>query len=511
MGKALKFIVATACLVWPYFLHADVLFLPPDNLFAHRANVRIDNCIGFLDGDGFDSSVLSELNEEVMAGTLGGDGVGIRVTHQSNAVDGVITRSGTGESIGGGGGGSNCGTGVTGSNSTNIQILVTDQPTPFSLTGSFAGSEFTNLSVRLYLEGGADVFFAEGNNLSFDGTGAFGGELEPGAYRFELLATIGVGGGFPEFIPGANYGFGIELSFQEAQNQPPTANAGDDQAVRVDDIVFLDGTASFDDNTPTDALVYSWSLTSVPTDSAATLLNATTATPSFTVDVAGTYTVELVVADGQGIVSTPDEVMISSDNLAPSADAGPDQLVIVGSTVVLDGSNSSDPENDNLTYFWQFAATPVGSLAVLNNANTPSPSFVVDTEGVYDITLLVSDFVGPGTPDTIVVTAVSAEGFAELQIITANEQVAALTPEDVTSVGNQTALTNFLRQAVVAIQTGDFSEAIKKLEDALARTDGCVLRGAPDGNGPGRDWITSCVDQAVIYDSLSSALSALKQ
>ena len=68
---------------------------------------------------------------------------------------------------------------------------------------------------------------------------------------------------------------------------------------------------------------------------------------------------------------------------------------------------------------------------------------------------------------------------------------------------------NFLMQATVAIQEGDFDEAIDKLEQALARTDGCQLRGTPDGNGPGRDWITDCTAQAAVYASLSSALEAL--
>ena len=36
--------------------------------------------------------------------------------------------------------------------------------------------------------------------------------------------------------------------------------------------------------------------------------------------------------------------------------------------------------------------------------------------------------------------------------------------------------------ALVAIQASDIAAAVNKLEKALARTDGCVLRGSPDGN-----------------------------
>ena len=43
------------------------------------------------------------------------------------------------------------------------------------------------------------------------------------------------------------------------------------------------------------------------------------------------------------VSASPDEVMVSADNLAPTADAGADQLVSVGETAFLDGSGSSDP------------------------------------------------------------------------------------------------------------------------------------------------------------------------
>ena len=62
--------------------------------------------------------------------------------------------------------------------------------------------------------------------------------------------------------------------------------------------------------------------------------------------------------------------------------------------------------------------------------------------------------------------------------------------------------------ALVAIQAGDIAEAVNKLEKALARTDGCVLRGSPDGNG-NRDWITDCSAQFDIYGDLSAAQDVL--
>jgi hypothetical protein len=40
-------------------------------------------------------------------------------------------------------------------------------------------------------------------------------------------------------------------------------------------------------------------------------------------------------------------------NTPPVADAGEDQTVAAGVTVVLDGTNSADADNDQLLYFWR--------------------------------------------------------------------------------------------------------------------------------------------------------------
>ena len=67
-----------------------------------------------------------------------------------------------------------------------------------------------------------------------------------------------------------------------------------------------------------------------------------------------------------------------------------------------------------------------------------------------------------------------------------------------------------------AIQPGgDVENALKKLESAIARTDGCALGGSPDagggggGNPPAKDYINNCADQAVVYPMLLEALAAL--
>ena len=60
---------------------------------------------------------------------------------------------------------------------------------------------------------------------------------------------------------------------------------------------------------------------------------------------------------------------------------------------------------------------PAGSSAILGGASTQNATFVADREGLYVVQLEVSDFIGPGTPDTVALTATTAQGFAEFHIV----------------------------------------------------------------------------------------------
>ncbi|MCH8198169.1 MAG: VCBS repeat-containing protein, partial [Proteobacteria bacterium] len=214
-----------------------------------------------------------------------------------------------------------------------------------------------------------------------------------GTYIFQLIVNDGTLDGAPETVTVTTL------------NSRPVADAGPDQSVIRGNPAQLDGSASNDaDNDP---LTHRWALVSVPAGSAAALSDPAAVSPTLTTDLAGLYVAQLIVSDG-ALDADPDTVVVSATNTAPIADAGPDQVVIAGNIVQLDGSGSSDPDNDPLTFAWSLTTVPAGSTAVLSNPNIVNPTFTADLTGTYVAQLIVDDGFAPSAPDTVTITALQA-------------------------------------------------------------------------------------------------------
>ena len=184
-------------------------------------------------------------------------------------------------------------------------------------------------------------------------------------------------------------------------NAAPMAHAGPDQTARVGATVTLDGGGSTD--TDGNPLTYRWTLTIRPQGSAAALSNATTLRPTFVVDRPGDYIAQLIVNDGT-TDSAPDLVTISTENVRPTAEAGPDQSVARNAVARLDGSGSRDPDGNPLTYRWTLTARPQGSTAALNNSTAVNPTLTADQPGAYTIQLIVNDGAFDSDPDTVTIS-----------------------------------------------------------------------------------------------------------
>ena len=220
------------------------------------------------------------------------------------------------------------------------------------------------------------------------------------SFALTILASCGGGGGGENSLPPPSSGGGT-------QNSVPTANAGPDQSSEVGLLITLDGTGSSDPDG--DTITYAWEFESKPSDSQVSLSDGSAQNPTFTADVIGDYVVNLVVSDGTAS-SDPDTVtvQISAANQPPVADAGPDQSVTTGDSVTLDGSQSLDPDEDLITYAWEFSQLPDGSAATISDATIVNPTFTADTDGVYSVILTVSDPDGLESSDSVDITAETA-------------------------------------------------------------------------------------------------------
>jgi hypothetical protein len=223
-----------------------------------------------------------------------------------------------------------------------------------------------------------------------------------------LLVACGGGGG-------AALGVLVEAARPSAApNVAPVANAGITQNITLgyaggvaSKVVTLNGTGSTDGNG--DTLTFKWFLTQKPAGSVAELSSTTDPKPTFTADVVGVYKVSLIVKDGKLDSVEPSVVTVTASisNSAPVANAGTKQTVVYGatSTVTLDGTYSTDADNNQIFYKWTLMQKPTGSSAALVGDTKARPTFIADVAGDYVVQLVVNDGSVDSLPSSVIVTA----------------------------------------------------------------------------------------------------------
>ena len=155
---------------------------------------------------------------------------------------------------------------------------------------------------------------------------------------------------------------------------------------------------------------YQWQMISAPAGSAARLNGITLANPSFTADVPGAYTAQVIVLASTGHASAPSlvtvtanpcgSVPLSASIVAPAL--GITSAAVQLSATVTDNNGAcSTPAltTQPFTYAWSLVAAPAGSRATLNSASSATPSFTPDQGGAlalgaYLLGLTVTDQLG---------------------------------------------------------------------------------------------------------------------
>jgi hypothetical protein len=260
---------------------------------------------------------------------------------------------------------------------------------------------------------GADQSASVGAEVTLEGGGSSDPDGDPLTFAWRSLSspggiTVSLEDGATaqaKFTPTAAGVYAFELTVSDgelaardtvlvtvgAANRVPVVDAGPDQSITLGAVATIAATASDPDGDP---LTYAWIVASRPQGSTASLSATNVPSVSITPDIAGAYVLELTVSDGRGGQAI-DSVRVTASaagmNRAPIADAGFDLNGTETIPISLEGTGSSDPDGDPLTYSWTFVSRPEGSTASIIAASAASASFTPDVEGVYVVQLEVSD------------------------------------------------------------------------------------------------------------------------
>lgn len=192
--------------------------------------------------------------------------------------------------------------------------------------------------------------------------------------------------------------------------QPPVADAGPDQAVPHGAKVILDGSGSYD----RDGVIVSYQWRQIggrPVDLTAAEFDVAT----FTAPTDGTndtvLAFRLLVADSTGLLADQECLVniTAADQKPPFAEAGADQIVREGETVLLNGSGSSAASGIS-SYLWtQAQGTPAVNLDNFTTAYASFKAPQVETDGTpFTYQLLVTDQNGLVGRDSITVVVYKA-------------------------------------------------------------------------------------------------------
>jgi fibro-slime domain-containing protein/RHS repeat-associated protein len=248
----------------------------------------------------------------------------------------------------------------------NLQGTATDDGRPAGSTLSI------NWSV---ISGPGTVTFADAQQASTTATFSL-----PGTYVLRLTASDSDLVSDDEVVVTVN---------PSAGNQPPTVSAGANQTIQIEQSATLNGTATDDGLPAGSTLAVTWSKVSGPGQ--VIFANANQAQTSATFSAPGTYVLRLTAFDTELTRFADVTITVKPTNHAPVVNAGPDLVITLPSTAVLNGTATDDglPAGSTLSVLWSVVSGP--GQAGFNPVNRAASIASFNTPGTYVLRLTASD------------------------------------------------------------------------------------------------------------------------
>ncbi|MFC1759363.1 PKD domain-containing protein, partial [Planctomycetota bacterium] len=189
-----------------------------------------------------------------------------------------------------------------------------------------------------------------------------------------------------------------------SESNPPTANAGGPYTGIEGSPFMLDGSASFDAETPISGLLFEWDL---DYDGSTFQIDATGVQPEVVFgDDFTSRNIALRVSDPNGLNDLT-VVALQVGNAPPVINGLPDATGQAGQIVTFSSSVSDPGENDLLTYSWSF-----GDGATQDGANLTSPVHTYTETGSFTASLQVTDDSGASVQQTFQVVIAAPVSFS---------------------------------------------------------------------------------------------------
>jgi PKD repeat protein len=288
-------------------------------------------------------------------------------------------------------------------------------------------------------------------------------------------------------VDGAGHSATDTVLISVSADEIPVADAGPDQSVDEDTAVSFDGAGSSDDL----IIIVNYTWTIVELD-----VEMYEVAPEYTFDEPGTYHVELVVEDTIGQASLVDEMVVTvADVTDPTADAGADQEVDMGTEVTFDGTGSDD---NVAVVSWEWTFGDDGAQSLPDETAT----YTFENAGVFTVTLTVEDAALNSDTDTVVITVIDTEApFAD-----AGEDVSVVVGGTVTLNGTGSSdnvgiasytwtFTDVTGQVLIGVEQeytfeneGDFTITLTVVDaEGGSDTDEVVVHVLPENSAPTAD------------------------